>query len=212
MIGFVAGNKQNKEVSFFALSAGQRVRLMCKPQITMNPKLQNLEAFYVEDLFAIYESAFPELLSEFFENKEYSRFRDFLFRSKENPTLPENPDKSNRLSSKAMVNAGKIRKAKQYVEVHYDETIRLKDVADIVGFEESTFSHFFKQNTGQTFITYLNAFRVEHACLLLQETDKTVTEIGYDVGFNTSHSFNEAFKKNKKTTPEKYRKLCRKNY
>ena len=175
----------------------------------MNPKFPNQESLSEEDLFIIYKNVFPELLNQFLENKEYFRFRDFLLRSKENPILPENPDKSNRLSSKAMINAGKIRKVKLYVEKYYDRTICLKDVAGIVGYEESTFSHFFKQHTGQTFITYLNEFRVEQACLLLQETDKTVTEIGYDVGFNTTHSFNEAFKKNKGIPPGKYRKLWR---
>ena len=116
----------------------------------MNPKFQKLEAFYEEELFAIVESVFTAFLNELIENKEYSRFRDFLFRSKENPILLGNYDTSNHRPSKTMVAADKIRKEKLYVEEHYGRAIRLKEVSDIVGYSECTFSHFFKQKTGQS--------------------------------------------------------------
>ena len=173
----------------------------------MNPKFPNQESLSEEDLFIIYKNVFPELLNQFLENKEYFSFRDFLLRTKEAPILPENPHTSKRPPSKAMVAAEKVSKAKLYVEAHYRRTIRLKEVANIAGCSKSTFSLLFKQHTGQTFISYLNAYRVEKSIPMLQETNEPVIEIGYDIGFNTPHSYNDAFKKNKGITPGEYRKL-----
>ena len=72
------------------------------------------------------------------------------------------------------------------------------------------FLSFFQTEDGTKFMTYLNAFRVEKSCRLLQETDEPVIEIGYVIGFNNLHSFNDAFKKNKGMTPGEYRKFSRK--
>ena len=177
----------------------------------MENKFQNLDAFYEEELFAIVESIFSEFLIELLEKKEYSRFRDFLLKSSEKRTLPGNAIMNNRRPSKTMIAAEKVSKVKQYVEEYYGRSISLGDVSGIVGLSEAAFSHFFKKNTGQSFITYLNEFRTEKASRLLQETEELVIEIGYITGFNTPCHFNEVFKQHRGMTPGEFRKLCRRN-
>ena len=177
----------------------------------MKFKFQNLELFYEEELFSIVEDLFTEFLNELFENEKHSRFRDILFRSGEDPTLPGNLNMSNLPQAKFVVTSSKISKAKQYVRENYGRTIRLKDVASTIGYAASTFSHFFSKNTGQSFITYVNLFRVEKASWLLHKTDETVAGIGYMTGFNSPHHFNDVFKQYKGMTPGEYRKLCWRN-
>ena len=177
----------------------------------MEFKIKDRESFYEEALHAMVESACTEFLTKLVEKNEYESFKDFLLKSKEKANFPGNGNMRNRPLSQAMVNAAKISKAKLYVKEHYGRTIRIKEVADLVGFTANSFTNFFTKNTGQSFTAYLVEFRLEEACRLLQETDEPVVEIAYMTGYNSQSRFNNAFKKNKGISPGKYRKLCRKN-
>ena len=177
----------------------------------MKLKFQKLESFYEEEIYSIVESVFTEFLHHLFEKEEYARIRRILFRIGVSPRLPDHPGLNNRPPSKTTIDAAKIRKVKLYVAEHYGRTIRLKEVADYIGYNASAFSYFFKQNTGQCFTDYVIEFRLEKATRLLHETDEPVIEVGYLAGFNSPIHFNNAFKKNKGMTPGEYRKLCRRN-
>ena len=58
---------------------------------------------------------------------------------------------------------------------------------------ESRFSRFFRRATGNTFTDFVNRVRVNRACQLLMETDRQVTHICYEVGFNNVANFNRRF-------------------
>ena len=91
------------------------------------------------------------------------------------------------------------------METHYDDSIGLSEVANLVGMSDSAFSHFFKSKTNSTFIDYLNNLRIAKACQLLTETSQTVAEICYECGFNNMSNFIRMFKKKKAYTPNEYR-------
>lgn len=78
--------------------------------------------------------------------------------------------------------------------------------ANIAGFSKSYFEKSFRQLTGFTFIDYLNTMRLLHAQKLLSETKKSVTDIAFECGFNSSNYFTTVFKKFTGTTPLKFRK------
>lgn len=59
---------------------------------------------------------------------------------------------------------------------------------------------------------YVNSLRVSNACKLLVKSDRTVTEISDQVGFNTLRTFNRAFVKHMGTTPSEYRRRKKKKY
>ena len=99
----------------------------------------------------------------------------------------------------------RISKVCEYIDKHYDEPMKLSDVASLVNMSESAFSHFFKKKTGCTFIDYLNNVRISHASQLLSDTTHPVTEICYTCGFNNSSNFIRIFKKIKGMTPSEYR-------
>ena len=80
------------------------------------------------------------------------------------------------------------------------------DVAADLGMSESRFSRFFRRATGNTFTDFVNRVRVNRACHLLMETDRQVTHICYEVGFNNVANFNRRFLEIKGMTPSEFRR------
>lgn len=92
-----------------------------------------------------------------------------------------------------------------YIVCNAKKTITLDEIAKHIGMNRTSFCIFFKKTTGKSFITYLNEYRVEQACLLLKDRDKNISEICYSVGFQNTPYFNRIFKKIKGVTPQMYR-------
>jgi AraC-like DNA-binding protein len=80
------------------------------------------------------------------------------------------------------------------------------DVAAGIGMSESRFSRFFRRATGNTFTDFVNRIRVNRACQLLMESDRLVTHICYEVGFNNVANFNRRFLEFKGLTPSEFRR------
>ncbi|MEL5891950.1 AraC family transcriptional regulator [Bacteroides sp. GD17] len=92
-----------------------------------------------------------------------------------------------------------------YVICNAKRDITLDDIARHVGMNRVSFCVFFKKATGTTFINYLNEYRVETACQLLeQKKGMAVSEICYHVGFNNVPYFNRVFKRLKGVSPTEY--------
>jgi len=96
-----------------------------------------------------------------------------------------------------------------YIYKHQSEELRLTEIANFFGISPESFSRFFKKATGRSFVVFLNELRISQACWLLQQSDKTVVEICFAVGFLNLSNFNRRFKKIKGMTPLDYRKKCR---
>jgi len=80
------------------------------------------------------------------------------------------------------------------------------DMAAELGMTESRFSRFFRRATGNSFTDFVNRIRVNRACQLLMETDRLVTHICYEVGFNNVANFNRRFLEIKGMTPTEFRR------
>ncbi|MEK8050877.1 AraC family transcriptional regulator [Ideonella sp. DXS22W] len=89
---------------------------------------------------------------------------------------------------------------------HIADPITLADVAAELGMSESRFSRFFRRATGNTFVDFVNRVRVHRACQLLMESDRLITHICYEVGFNNVANFNRRFLEVKGMTPSDFRK------
>jgi len=83
--------------------------------------------------------------------------------------------------------------------------LSLARAASEAGMAPASFSRFFKRATGRTFISYVNELRIGRACRLLLETDLTITEIAYRVGFNNLSNFNRRFRRIRGQAPREYR-------
>lgn len=100
----------------------------------------------------------------------------------------------------------RIAKVLAYTEKHMERQIKLQEVSSLINMSDSAFSHFFKQHTALSYVTYLNGLRINKACRLLGNTMMSVSEICYECGFNNKSNFNRIFFKAKKMTPTDYRK------
>ena len=92
-----------------------------------------------------------------------------------------------------------------YLNENYQKKLRLEDVANIANMSVTAFSRFFKKSTGKTFIKYVNELRIGKACRLLIESEMTIAEICYAVGFNNISNFNRRFCERHQISPKKYR-------
>lgn len=99
----------------------------------------------------------------------------------------------------------KLNAAIDWLNDNYFRTIKLADIAAITNITEEAFCRSFKKTTGKTFLQYLNDIRVHEAAQKLIETELSITQIAYDVGFSNISSFNRYFKKQKKLSPSEFR-------
>jgi AraC-like DNA-binding protein len=99
----------------------------------------------------------------------------------------------------------RIEMAFEHMNRNFDKAITLAEIAKIANMSEVSFSRYFKQKTGCTFIDSLNEIRLGHASRYLIETSQNISEIAYDCGFNNISNFNRMFKRKKKCTPKEFR-------
>jgi two-component system, response regulator YesN len=97
-----------------------------------------------------------------------------------------------------------IEKAKEYINLHYMEHIKIPDIAKNIGLSETYFSFLFTKETGKTFITYLQEKRVEEAKQLLRRRILPWIQVGEKVGFENPKYFAKVFKKHIGMTPVQY--------
>ena len=95
-----------------------------------------------------------------------------------------------------------------YITENAASQFSMADLCARVGMTESRFSRFFRRATGNTFTDFVNRLRINKACQLLMETDRYVTNICYDVGFNNVANFNRRFLQVKGMTPKEFRRLA----
>ncbi|RYY59990.1 MAG: AraC family transcriptional regulator [Chitinophagaceae bacterium] len=103
-------------------------------------------------------------------------------------------------------NGRRIEMIMEHVNKNFEKEITLKEAAALINMTEVSFSRFFKQRTGNTFIDSLTEIRIGNATRLLIDTSKSVAEIAYDCGFNNISNFNRIFKKRKGCVPKDFRK------
>jgi len=94
----------------------------------------------------------------------------------------------------------------EFVETHYNQAIRVEDGAELLGISKPHFMRLFKQVTGQSFISYLNHFRIAKAQALLTSSDKPLAQLSQEVGFCDQSYFGSVFRKIVRMTPLNYRR------
>ena len=96
--------------------------------------------------------------------------------------------------------------AKDFIDVHYTENIKLEDIARAVYTNVYNLSKVFKAEIGISPMKYVILRRMGEAQNLLINTDMTITRIAMSVGYNNSNYFQNVFKDFMNMTPKEYRK------
>ena len=98
-----------------------------------------------------------------------------------------------------------VTKAKAYIHENQAEELSLNRVAGVVNTSSFYFCKLFKRCTGMTFTNYVSRIRIEKAKNLLLNPNLRISEIGYEVGFQSLTHFNRVFKKIIGQSPTAYR-------
>jgi AraC-like DNA-binding protein/ligand-binding sensor protein len=98
-----------------------------------------------------------------------------------------------------------VARAKQFIAQNQDGAICLATVAKAVNTSTFYFCKLFKRTTGLTFTDYLARVRIEKAKTLLLNPNRRVSEVAYDIGFQSLTHFNRIFRKIEGQSPSNYR-------
>ena len=94
-----------------------------------------------------------------------------------------------------------------YIQEHLDENMTVGKMAEKSNMSPPSFCRWFKQMTGKSFVEFVNSSRIENSTFLLSQSQKPISEIAFEVGFNSISQFNRSFKKVKKKSPSEWRKM-----
>ena len=193
---------QSKEVHYIKSSLNTVVYVVkiapsLVENIVGNMTLLNpvLEKYY--DLSGIFE----EILRENTEKLEYSgiitdscvvRMVALVYRNNEKELIETSLNKGER----------RYKELLKYVSENYS-TVTFEEAAGFMGYTEPYFSKYFRQLSGMKFTKYLNILKVTGAISLIEEGEKSMTEIADECGFNTIRSFNRVFKEITEYSPGK---------
>lgn len=93
-----------------------------------------------------------------------------------------------------------------YIQSHLTETMRLDDLAACACFSPFHFHRIFQAYTGETLNVHIRRLRLERAAQHLCHSEKSITEIALDAGYETPSAFNKAFTQHFECTPTHFRK------
>ncbi len=98
-----------------------------------------------------------------------------------------------------------VRRARHYILSHLTAPLALEEVATQAGVSPFHFCKIFKRATSMTFTDFVNRARVEHAKRLLLKPQARITEVAYDVGFQSLSQFNRSFRRVTALSPTEFR-------
>lgn len=100
----------------------------------------------------------------------------------------------------------KLQPVLDYIHEHYLEQIELDDLVKVASMNRSYLCTCFKNFLHMRIFEYIDQLRIDRACMLLSTTDKSITEIAMETGFNSVSYFNRVFKKIRNLSPGEYRR------
>ncbi|NHN31810.1 AraC family transcriptional regulator [Paenibacillus agricola] len=102
--------------------------------------------------------------------------------------------------------AGRLKTVLHYIHEHYQEPIRLKELAIQANMSEGHFCRFFRDMMRKSPIDYVNRYRTQQAAKQLEQSDQQIAAIALDAGFDNISYFISVFKQHTGHTPSYYRK------
>ena len=92
-----------------------------------------------------------------------------------------------------------------YIYVNFRNKITMTDLSEALYYSDRYINQRFQKITGTTVIEFLNRYRIQQALILLQNTNKTICDIGELIGIGDYKYFNLVFKKYIGCSPREYR-------
>ena len=93
-----------------------------------------------------------------------------------------------------------------YIEHHFTEPLTVDKIAEALFLNKNYIAHVFKEETGYSLMGYVITLRINRAKLYLTKTDKSITAVAVESGYDDFTYFSRQFKKATGMTPSAYRK------
>ncbi len=103
-------------------------------------------------------------------------------------------------------NNSRINNVVDYINHHYMEDLTMEQIADVAYISKFYLCKIFKKTLDQTVMEYLHEVRICHAKELLKETDMSIGEVAFAVGFNDFSYFSRVYKRKTGVSPSKTKK------
>ncbi|MDF2512629.1 MAG: transcriptional regulator, AraC family, partial [Herbinix sp.] len=94
----------------------------------------------------------------------------------------------------------------EYMESKMNQSITLRELADVAGYSPWHMARMFKEATGKTPFDYLRGLRLTKAALQLRDNEVKVIDVALDFVFDSQEGFTRAFTKEFGVSPYKYSK------
>ena len=107
-------------------------------------------------------------------------------------------------------NMERIREVFLLITKSYNKNISLSEAAEAVCMSPVYFCRFFKNVTGFTFKEYLLHLKIDKAKELLVKTNRAITDISFEAGFDNLSYFYRVFKNYTRLNPKEFRGLMQK--
>lgn len=172
----------------------------------------SLSSYHLKKKSQLNERLFPLVkdLTPFWEQDEIesallikARLFEILYVIR-NEAAVSDPGKSSKAKSE------RLKKTLSFVKENFFEKISVRDAAKNAGLSPSRFMKVFREDTGRSFVQYLNDYRLELSAEELCSTDKSVTEIAENAGFESLSYFILLFKRKFSCPPNEYRASMKK--
>ena len=102
-----------------------------------------------------------------------------------------------------------LRRVVEYIDAHLTDDVRLEELARVANLSPHRFAHNFKRETGTPPYQFVIRRRIERAKPLLRDTEMSIADVTYLLGFGTPSRFTHLFRRETGTTPSRYRAAFR---
>ena len=139
--------------------------------------------------------------------KRISRFAKVEITELADEKIPDNPSPAQ--CDAVLKSEGE--KIKKYLEGYIislcieGENVSSEKLAEKIRYDYAYLSRIFRKTVGISYNSYVNHYRLGHACYLLENTNYSITQCALESGYDSVRSFNRNFKSYLNTTPKNYR-------
>ena len=105
-----------------------------------------------------------------------------------------------------VVKSNRMKQMLNWIHLYYTEKILLDDIARAGQLSRSECCRYFKRILNTTPLNYVTDYRIQKSLILLQQPESNVTDVAYQVGFNSTSYFIDKFRKSMNLTPLAYKK------
>lgn len=191
------GHVETFGIHFYQRLISENIRA-CLERITM-PLVPKVNPAQYQLLFSIAMRAREELLSE-------NAFRNAAAEHLLCSMLCMLLGMDNTFGTTAQNEKSRISSALGYISENYSHDISLEDVADKLSISVYYLSSLFNETLGKGFREILNLYRLRQVTNELLSTQKSITDICYDAGYQNFSHFSRVFKEHFGMSPSQYRK------